>query len=63
MEAKELLAVIEQAIALCDTMDRGVGYRVQGKIFTWDAYHEGKSDFAGEVENLLLKGIRDKGKV
>lgn len=56
MTNAEALARIK---ALCHTLDRGVGYRVSGDHSTWDAYTEGKSDFAGEVLELIDKLDRE----
>ena len=50
--SNEALAQIKE---LCHTLDRGVGYRVSGDHSTWDSYTEGKSDFAGEVLELIDK--------
>lgn len=49
-EATEKLLNIRM---LCRTMDRGVGYRNPLDHDTYGAYAEGKSDFAGEVEEIL----------
>lgn len=46
-------AIIAEVRKQCTAMDRGVGYRVSGDHSTWDQYHEGKSDFAGQIEEVL----------
>lgn len=52
-EGLDPLAALEEIRRLCRSMDRGVGYRVPGDHSTWGEYHEGKSDFAGLVEEVL----------
>lgn len=46
-------AVLDTIRRSCRAMGRGVGYRVPGDHNTWNSYHEGKHDFAGEIEELL----------
>lgn len=41
--------VLDEVRRLCD----GVEYRVHDKHETWDAYHEGRSAFADEVQQIL----------
>lgn len=51
---RDALAAKLAAIAVaCQKMARGVGYRVSGDHETWSSWHEGKSDFAGEVEDII----------
>lgn len=40
-------AVLDEALRLCND------YRVPGKHETWDAYHEGRSAFADEIQQIL----------
>jgi hypothetical protein len=49
-EARESLALIRIAIR---SMDRGVGYRNPYDHDTYGEYAEGKSDFAGDIEEIL----------
>lgn len=46
-------AVLDEIRERCRAMDRGIGYRVSGDHSTWGEYHEGKHDFAGEIEDIL----------
>jgi hypothetical protein len=53
----DLRAAIDAVLALCRSMERGVGYRVSGDHDTWDQYTEGKSDFAAIVEDTITKAL------
>jgi len=50
-------AALDAVLALCRSMERGVGYRVSGNHDTWSQYHEGKSDFAGIVEDTINEAL------
>ena len=49
-DAREKLLKIR---LLCKTMDRGIGYRNPLDHDTYGSYAEGKSDFAGQIEDLM----------
>lgn len=38
---------VEEIQRLCD----GAEYKIPGRHETWDAYHEGRSSLAGEIES------------
>jgi hypothetical protein len=48
-----LRGAIEAVLALCRSMDRGVGYRVPGDHSTWGEHAEGKADFAAAVIDAI----------
>jgi hypothetical protein len=48
-----LVKALQDVLARCAEMDRGVGYRNPEDHDTYGQYAEGKSDFAGEIEALI----------